>query len=218
MFGNFLPGPRQYRADPAVTAYDTAPDDDLVSRVAAGDSHALVALFRRRRCDIYRFALHMTGLESTAEDVTQEVFMVVIRDAARYDAARGSVTAWLCGIARNLLRRRLDRDRQFEPLPETGAANEPAGTAGDPLHDLAAAERLGALRRAVMSLPLRYREVVLLCDLQELSYAEAAAALDCAVGTVRSRLHRGRALLAAKLQHLAGHETLSKARSRSCFA
>ena len=55
------------------------------------------------------------------------------------------------------------------------------------------------MRRAVLTLPLRYREVVVLCDLQELSYAEAADALACAVGTVRSRLHRGRQLLAAKL-------------------
>jgi RNA polymerase sigma-70 factor (ECF subfamily) len=59
---------------------------------------------------------------------------------------------------------------------------------------------LDALRRAVLSLPLRYREAVVLCDLQETPYAEAADALGCAVGTVRSRLHRGRALLAAKMQ------------------
>jgi hypothetical protein len=61
-------------------------------------------------------------------------------------------------------------------------------------------ERVEAVRRAVLSLPLRYREAVVLCDLQELSYADAAGALGCAVGTVRSRLHRGRALLASKLR------------------
>ena len=54
--------------------------------------------------------------------------------------------------------------------------------------------------KAVLTLPVRYREAVVLCDLQELTYAEAAAALECAVGTVRSRLHRGRALLASKLR------------------
>jgi RNA polymerase sigma-70 factor, ECF subfamily len=70
----------------------------------------------------------------------------------------------------------------------------------DPLADLASAAEIQALRRAVLSLPIRYREVVVLCDLQELSYLDAAAALDCAVGTVRSRLHRARAFLAAKLR------------------
>jgi RNA polymerase sigma-70 factor (ECF subfamily) len=73
-------------------------------------------------------------------------------------------------------------------------------TARDPADDLDRAQRIATIRRAVMTLPLRYREVVLLCDLQELSYHDAAAALHCAVGTVRSRLHRGRALLAAKLK------------------
>jgi RNA polymerase sigma-70 factor (ECF subfamily) len=61
-------------------------------------------------------------------------------------------------------------------------------------------QRVDALRRAIMNLPLRYREVVVLCDLEEISYADAAEALDCAVGTVRSRLHRARGLLAAKMR------------------
>jgi RNA polymerase sigma-70 factor (ECF subfamily) len=70
----------------------------------------------------------------------------------------------------------------------------------DPVGELAQAERLDALRIAVASLPIRYREAVVLCDLQEMSYADAAAVIGCAIGTVRSRLHRGRALLTAKMQ------------------
>jgi RNA polymerase sigma-70 factor (ECF subfamily) len=73
------------------------------------------------------------------------------------------------------------------------------GTCLDPLEDLTRAEAVASLRKAILTLPLRYREAVVLCDLQELSYAGAAEALGCAVGTVRSRLHRGRALLASKL-------------------
>ena len=69
----------------------------------------------------------------------------------------------------------------------------------DALGDLTRAESIGALREAVLTLPVRYREAVVLCDLQEMTYADAASALGCAVGTVRSRLHRGRALLAVKL-------------------
>ena len=186
---------------------DSTPDDQLIGRVAAGDAEAFAALFRRRQGDVYRFALHMTASPSAADDVTQETFLAVMRDASRFDPARATVMAWLCGIARNHVRRRLERDRPLQPLDREadGADSDPRLTAeDDPLGDLTRAERVEALRGAVLTLPVRYREAVVLCDLQELSYADAAAALNCALGTVRSRLHRGRALLAQKLTAPAG--------------
>jgi len=147
----------------------------------------------------------MTGAPAAADDVTQDVFMVVMRTATRYEAGRSGVAAWLCGIARNCARQRLGRERPFQPLDDLdeGAIEDVEGPV-DPLADLTRAEGIARVRRAVLSLPLRYREVVVLCDLQELSYAEAAEALACAVGTVRSRLHRGRQLLATKLSALEG--------------
>jgi RNA polymerase sigma-70 factor (ECF subfamily) len=177
------------------------PDDALLTDIAAGDASAFTALFRRRHRDVYRVALLMTGRPATAEDVTQDVFLAVMRDAARFEPGRASAIAWLCGIARNHARRRLEHERRVVPLVEgdgPGAADpvvEP-----DPVGDIAAAQRVEALRRAILTLPLRYREVIVLCDLQELSYTDAASALDCAVGTVRSRLHRARALLTAKMR------------------
>ena len=177
---------------------DRVPDDELVRRTAAGDADAFGALYRRKRPDVYRFALHMTADEAVAEDVVQDAFMTVMRDAGRFDSSRGAVTPWLCGIAKNHLRQRLARDRRLEPLAHD---EEPVAEAAeaDTLSQLIRSEQVELLRRAVLSLPFRYREVVVLCDLQELSYQDAADALACAVGTVRSRLHRGRALLAAKL-------------------
>jgi RNA polymerase sigma-70 factor, ECF subfamily len=182
---------------------DAIPEDQLLSRIAAGDAEAFTALYRRRQRDVYRFALHMTASPSIAEDVTQETFLAVMRDAQRFEAGRATVRAWLCGIARNHVRRRLERDRPLQSL-DLGA-DDPGmdarlATDDDPLGDLTRAERLEALREAVLTLPLRYREAVVLCDLQELSYADAALALGCALGTVRSRLHRGRTLLARKLR------------------
>jgi RNA polymerase sigma-70 factor (ECF subfamily) len=178
----------------------TASDEELLARVASGDAMAFAALFRRRRTTVYRFALHMTGAPAAAEDVTQDVFLAVMHDAPRYEPARATVTAWLCGIARNHARRRLQRDRLVLPFAEDEADEGVIQAVHhDPLDDLTRAERLDALRRAVLSLPLKYREAVVLCDLQELSYADAAAAIGCALGTIRSRLHRGRSLLAAKL-------------------
>ena len=180
---------------------DSVSDDDLLERIAAGDAAAFTTLFRRRQTDVYRVALLMTGVRATAEDVTQDVFLAVMRDAARYEPGRSTVTAWLCGIARNHARRRLEREGRMVPLPDEPDVERPGAVAQpDPLGDLANAQQLDALRRAVLSLPLHYREVVVLCDLQELSYQDAAVSLDCAVGTVRSRLHRARGLLAAKMR------------------
>src|SRR5262245_42738731 len=176
-------------------------DDELVARIGARDATALSLLFRRRQPDVYRVAMLMTGSPAAAEDVTQDVFLAVMHDASRFESGRASVTAWLCGIARNHARRRLERDRRLLPLPDQ---SEPlpgeAMTHADPLREMSNAEQIEMLRRAVLTLPVRYREVVVLCDLQELSYADAAVALDCSIGTVRSRLHRGRALLTAKMQ------------------
>lgn len=179
-------------------------DDQLLTLVARGDSEAFGLLYRRRHGDVYRFALHMTASPSIADDVTQETFLSVMRDAARYEAARATVGAWLCGIARNHVRRRLDRDRRLQPFAdaesgESEASGEPVAVDQDPLSDLTRAERIEALRHAILTLPVAYREAVVLCDLQEMSYVDAADALGCALGTVRSRLHRGRALLVSKL-------------------
>jgi len=171
-------------------------DDELIAAAARGDRDAFAALYRRRRPDVYRFALHMTGRAAVAEDVAQDVFMTVIRDARRYEPGRSGVVPWLLGIARNHARRRL-AERRHEPLPDPAAG---PSAAGDPADGLSRDQELAALRRALGTLPVRYREAIVLCDLQELTYEDAAAAAGCAIGTVRSRLHRGRAMLAAKLR------------------
>jgi RNA polymerase sigma-70 factor, ECF subfamily len=176
----------------------------LLRCAANGDAEAFASLFKRRQADIYRFALHMTASPSMADDVTQETFLTVIREGGRYDASRATVISWLCGIAKNHVRRRLERDRPLQQLnesesdddmtPELLHADQP-----DLLGDLSTSERIEELHRAVLTLPIKYREALVLCDLQELRYADAASALGCAVGTVRSRLHRARALLTLKL-------------------
>jgi RNA polymerase sigma-70 factor (ECF subfamily) len=195
-------------------------DPELLQRIAVGDRQAFAELFTRRQADVFRFALHMTASRALADDVTQEVFLAVMRDPLRYQASRATVGAWMCGIARNHVRRRLERDRGLESLERDGDGTEavlPAIT-GDPVADLTRVERLELLRRAILSLPLAYRETVVLCDLQEMSYAEAATVLGCAVGTVRSRLHRGRALLADRVRAADEQPGRSRFRGVRCFA
>ena len=176
-------------------------DEELIARSASGDRAAFAALYRRRRPDVYRFALLVCGCHSVADDVTQDVFMAVIHDAGRYRPDRSGVVPWLFGIARNHVRRTLHRRRRAVSLPDDDSAEaRKLAVDADPLAGLARSHHASALRRAVLKLPVKYREAVVLCDLQELSYADAAAALGCAVGTIRSRLHRGRVLLAARLR------------------
>lgn len=194
-------------------------DEVLIGRIAGGDEPAFTALFRRRHDDVYRVALMITGMPATAEDIAQEVFLAVMREAARYETGRATVKAWLCGIARNHARRRLSGDGRIEQLPDE--SDEPVAAMSiepDPLAELVKDQDLGRLRAAILTLPVRYREVIVLCDLEEITYAEAAAALDCAVGTVRSRLHRARVLLAAKLRGRLAAANASADRISRCLA
>jgi RNA polymerase sigma-70 factor (ECF subfamily) len=176
-------------------------DDELLMRMRNGDEQAFVTLYRRRQGAIYRFAMHMSGSAVTAEDVTQEVFLALIREDCGFDPERGSLSAYLFGIARKLVLRFLERGRADTTLDVYGdeTVRPELAAADNPLVDLTRKETLEALRRSVLALPRRYREVVVLCDLEELDYADAAVALGCPIGTVRSRLHRARALLLEKL-------------------
>jgi|SRR5579883_423600 RNA polymerase sigma-70 factor (ECF subfamily) len=172
---------------------DVSSDQDLLRRMLGGEEAAFTALYRRRQGGVFRFALQMTGNVVIAEDVTQEVFMALIEHGSRFDAEKGTLASFLYGIARNLVLRRIEKDRGSEPVEDDFATDE------DVLADLTRQETIDQVRRAVLSLPPAYREAVVLCDLQDVSYQEAAVVLDCPVGTVRSRLNRARAMLAQKL-------------------
>jgi RNA polymerase sigma-70 factor (ECF subfamily) len=182
-------------------------ESDLLRLTAAGDEEAFRVLYRRFQGPVYRFALHMGDGTAVAEDVTQEVFMTLIEKRSRFDASRGSLRAYLIGIARHLLLRRFERDRKLVPFPDAESPDGAPAPAPDnhslpsvPPPDPVRGEKIERVRQAVQSLPHDYREAVVLCELEELGYEEAAEVLGCPVGTLRSRLHRARALLAEKLR------------------
>ena len=198
-------------------------DSELLRSMLAGDEEALALLYRRRHGGVYRFALQMSGSKSIAEDVTQEVFLFLMRDGHVFDPARGSLSAFLFGVARNHVLRRLRVEQLLAPLGDESDEDVPTlHTSADlcPLEDLTRAETIESVRKAVLSLPAKYREVVVLCELQEVSYGETAEILGCAIGTVRSRLHRARALLLAKLRPVGEFEEANSAtvKSARCFA
>jgi RNA polymerase sigma-70 factor (ECF subfamily) len=181
--------------------YSSQSDDELLLRLRNGDEQAFTALYRRRQGAIYRFAFHMSGSSAAAEDIVQEVFLALLREECGFDPKRGTLSGYLFGIARKLVLRNLERGRSNVPLESESEEVVPRELAviDDPLAGLTRHEAMEALRRAVQALPRRYREVVVLCDLEEMDYADAALVLGCPIGTVRSRMHRARALLLEKL-------------------
>jgi len=174
-------------------AEDDRIDAGLLADVVAGVEQAFVELYGRRHNDVYRFAFAMAKSRSFAQDVTQEVFLNVLENARRFDSRKGSVRAWLFGCARYVTIDRLRLERRWtDDMPAELATL-------DSDESLLADQRVERLHAAIARLPVEYREALVLFELQELTYAETATVLDCPVGTIRSRLHRGRALLAAML-------------------
>ena len=181
-------------------------DDVLLRRSAKGDQDAFAVLYRRYQAPLYRFALRMTGHLWAAEEIVQEVFMMVIREPKKFDPSRGTLGGFLYGVARNRVMKHMERTLKDLPLAEkTDDGFSPDTLASKDLTPVEWAElreRRAQVRAAVLDLPVEFREAIVLCELEEMSYEEAASALECPIGTIRSRLHRGRALLLAKLEML----------------
>lgn len=172
-------------------------DELLMDKIVRGDESAFVELYRRHSPRVYRFAYGMCGARSIAEDCTQEVFLNVLENGDRYRGFSGAARSWLYGIARHKVIDKLRQRGRLEFGLDTADVSDDAEA---PEQHVIAHRRVDELRRTIVAMPLRYREVIVLCELEELSYAEAAVMLDCPVGTIRSRLHRAREVLAKKLR------------------
>jgi RNA polymerase sigma-70 factor (ECF subfamily) len=185
---------------------DDARDDVLLRRAAKGDEDAFTLMYRRHQAALYRFALRMTGHAWASEEIVQDVFMTLMREPKKYDVERGPLAAYLFGIARNRVMKHLERLPREVPLDEDTEQSSRNGLRvvnnSTPMHWVEQQERTRQVRAAVLDLPAEFREAVVLCELEELSYEEAAQMIGCPIGTIRSRLHRGRALLLAKLEIL----------------
>jgi RNA polymerase sigma-70 factor (ECF subfamily) len=185
---------------------DQEQDDALLRRGGKGDEDAFTVLYRRHQAALYRFALRMTGSAWAAEEIVQDVFMILMRDPKKYDASRGTLGGFLYGVARNRVMKHRERLPREIPLEEK---NEDGTGLGIILQDTSTPATHAEKRElsdlvwsAVLELPTEFREAVVLCELEERSYEEAAQLAGCPIGTIRSRLHRGRALLMARLEIL----------------
>jgi RNA polymerase sigma factor, sigma-70 family len=170
----------------------------LLTRASKGDETAFGELYARYQRQIYHYAARMCGV-AAGDDVVQETFLAVLRQGGRFDPAKGTVPAYLYGIARHHVIKRLGRDGVMLSEPVELVTSDAIAAQDTPLETMARERMIGAVRQAVQSLPSAYREVVALCDLQEMDYATVAQVIQCPIGTVRSRLHRARGLLLKKL-------------------
>ncbi len=183
---------------------DVLSEPELLRLAISGDEDAFAALYERLKSNVYRFALHMTGSASLAEDITHDSFITLMEEGGKFDESKGQVVSFLLGIARNFVRRAYRSEARVAPLTTENEQGEEVELVLDSGHDTIAdvlrGETVSLVREAVQSLPPHYREVVVLCDLCEMSYADASAQLNCNLGTIRSRLNRAHSLLAKKLE------------------
>jgi RNA polymerase sigma-70 factor, ECF subfamily len=174
-----------------------ADEDDaaLARRVAARDAAALDALYRRDAGAVYRYVLALGGNPAWAADATQQAFVAFADRPGGYDAARGPLSAYLAGMARHHLMAQWKE--RVRPEPE----DEQAHPVDETSPEAALVQRQGrdALWAALAALPWPQREALVLVDLQQRSYAEAAAIAGIELNTLRTRLHRARARLARSL-------------------
>ncbi len=181
---------------------DLQPELALLARMKQGDEEAFVELYRRHKDAVYRLAMLYSGSTAHAADVTQETFVHFITRPNQYDPLRGTLAAWLCGVARNLARKAVSgREDATDPerLADDVAPYESHIDRETPLDRLLRGEIAEQVRSAVAALKPHYRDILILCELSELSYAEAAQVAGIDIGTVRSRLSRARAQLAQRL-------------------
>lgn len=178
------------------------PELTLLERMKRGDEAAFADLYRRHKDAVYRLALLYAGSAAAAADATQETFLHFLTRPGQYDPSRGAIGAWLCGVARNFARRNAPgRELASDPaeLADDTAADPSQVEPDTPLERLLADETAEQVRAAVAAIAPHYRDVLILCELSELSYAEAAQLCGIDIGTVRSRLSRARAQLAQRL-------------------
>lgn len=192
--------------EPKVILMSERTDEQLMSQFQQGDESAYSLLVRRYKDELTNFALRFLGDWDEAEDVVQETFVRVFRKKHAYRGV-AKFSTWVYTIASNLAKSRLRRIaiRRFVRLggrgeegPEFDLPDDDANTDGaaeQAMHEQRIQEALGRL-------PAKFRQVVVLRDIQDLSYDEIVGITGEAMGTVKSRINRGRALMRDMLQDL----------------
>ncbi|MFD2365554.1 RNA polymerase sigma factor [Pseudoduganella sp. GCM10020061] len=185
-----------------MTTETATTDIELLRQLRDGSSAAFQALYRRHQGPLYRFALLRCGSPDTAADVVQEVFLGLLSGSFGYDPLRGQLQNFLFGVARNVVMKLEETRRRTDSLScaedEDGELDLGGDDSAEPLKRMLGNEQAEQVRLALSKLPPHYRDAVILYELHDMSYLEIADICQVDIGTVRSRLSRGRAALAKK--------------------
>lgn len=182
-------------------------DDQLIARTLAGESDPFNVLVRRWERQIYGLALRMLGREEDARDVCQETFLAAYRNLRSF-RREAKFSSWLYRIALNACHSRLRRngaatEQSLDAEDETGRRMELADHTAENVSDrLHRDQRVGLVRRALQALPSEMRQVIVMKEYEELTFAEIADVLELPVSTVKTRLYTGLQLMRAKLAHV----------------
>jgi RNA polymerase sigma-70 factor (ECF subfamily) len=164
-----------------------------MARLAAGDGNALRELYQRHGRALLRFSSAMCRSRQAAEDMVHDTFVALMREPISFNPAQGTVFGYLCGVLRHRVSRHFRQQKRWVALDmDSDSSPVHASDSQSPADEIARSEITAAFRRAMLELPLQHREIIAL----------VAGILDCPVGTVRSRLHRARALLTIRLASL----------------
>lgn len=193
------------------------PENNLA--LSMQDSHTLNTLTRQNYPALYQYACRLTGNSTQAEDITQEALLRACRGFRHYDPAR-PFRQWLFRIAHNLYvdsirARKMPLPVSLDAMLESDAGDSPisieiADSSHDPQRALLEHTLDERLEQALNDLPQEFRSAIILCDMEGMSYEEVSVRLNCSIGTVRSRIHRGRKLLRRALAFPATPQTARK--------
>jgi len=167
--------------------------DALLKRAARGDELAFLALYQKHQSPLYRYALRMTGSPWAAEEIVQEVFLLLIREPHKYQSERGELGAFLFGVARNRVMKHLEktpRELSLDVMNSDGSTWREPEDPLTPMMIVEKAERIERVRDAVLGLPAEFREAVVLCELEEMSYEEMSALTGVGVSALKMRVKR----------------------------
>jgi RNA polymerase sigma-70 factor (ECF subfamily) len=182
-------------------------DEQLIERTLAGETDTFNLLVRRWERQIYGLALRMMGREEEARDVCQETFLAAYRNLSRF-RGEAKFSSWVYRIALNACHSRLRRNGavaefSLDSTDDEGRRLEIADDSAEPVSDrLHRNQRVALVRRALQALPAEMRQVIVMKEYEELTFAEIAEVLSLPVSTVKSRLYTGLQLMRAKLAHI----------------
>lgn len=177
-------------------------NENLIEKALHGDMELFSAIYFALRGSIYGFVFRMVRENSLAEDITQDTFIFLLENTEKFDAQRGSLLSFLCGVARHKVMRYFRKHSTRSEYHEEDLNSFETAENSDlnQLEGLLKKELTQKIEEEILKLPVLYREVLILREMEELSYAEIASITNTDLNQVKIRLYRARKKIAEELK------------------